>query len=168
MFEQSRGGHPQLKYVPSTGSEAHRRSIYVYCKRSQIYPPFAIFDGPNRETCTIRRGKSNTPLQSLVLLNESLFLDCARNLAWIAWQQKDMSVEDKLTLVFRRCTGRRPTAAEIAVLRELPERTISGLCREQRGRPHMDRPGGPVSRRGPGSAGHGWVDCRQSCSAQSG
>ena len=102
--------------MPSTGSDLHRRSIYVFYKRSLLYPPFAIFDGPNRETCTIRRSKSNTPLQALVVLNEPLFLDCARHLAWVIWHQTGMSVKEKLTLAFRQCTGRLPNSAELMVL----------------------------------------------------
>ena len=116
LYEQAIGGDPPLKYVPSTGSDLHRRSIYVFYKRSLLYPPFAIFDGPNRETCTIRRSKSNTPLQALVVLNEPLFLDCARHLAWVIWHQTGMSVKEKLTLAFRQCTGRLPNSAELMVL----------------------------------------------------
>jgi hypothetical protein len=62
-------------------SDRYRRSLYVFMKRSIPFPMFATFDAPSREICQQRRLPSNTPLQSLTLLNDEAFEECARALA---------------------------------------------------------------------------------------
>jgi hypothetical protein len=65
----------------STGEDQHRRALYTFMKRSTPYPAMFTFDGTSRETCTARRIRTNTPLQALVTLNDSAFLNMARQLA---------------------------------------------------------------------------------------
>jgi len=74
------GNFSAQKYVQSLGRENHRRGLYTYWKRSMPYASFVTFDAPNRETCTVKRPRTNTPLQALVLLNDPVYLEAARGL----------------------------------------------------------------------------------------
>lgn len=69
-------------WVQSTGGEQYRRAVYTYWKRSAAYPAMLTFDAASREVCTARRINTNTPLQALTTLNDSAFLDLARNFAY--------------------------------------------------------------------------------------
>jgi hypothetical protein len=65
-----------------TGGDQHRRALYTFWKRTAPYPSMITFDGVGREVCTARRIRTNTPLQALVTLNDSVYLEAARNLAY--------------------------------------------------------------------------------------
>lgn len=68
-------------YEPDTGDGLWRRSLYTWIKRQAPPPAFLAFDGTTREKCTIQRDVTNTPLQSLILLNDPAFVEAARVLA---------------------------------------------------------------------------------------
>jgi hypothetical protein len=74
----------------------------------------SAFDAPSRETCTVQRESTNTPLQALVLLNDPTFVEAARTLAVRVLREKKES-RDRVVRLFRHVTGRRPSAAEIAI-----------------------------------------------------
>ncbi|MEO5890878.1 MAG: DUF1553 domain-containing protein [Ferruginibacter sp.] len=65
----------------SDGEDRYRRALYTYWKRSAAYPSMITFDGVSREVCTVRRIRTNTPLQALTTLNDSVYIDLARHLA---------------------------------------------------------------------------------------
>ncbi|MDQ2899654.1 MAG: DUF1553 domain-containing protein [Acidobacteriota bacterium] len=68
-------------YVPDTGDGLYRRSLYTFWKRT-VAPPFMVnFDSPNRETCTVRENRTDTPIQALNLMNDETFLETSRKLA---------------------------------------------------------------------------------------
>lgn len=69
------------KWVPSQGEDQYRRGIYTYWKRTAPYPSSIAFDGASRVICSPRRIRTNTPLQALVVLNDSVYIDLARKLA---------------------------------------------------------------------------------------
>ena len=69
------------EWVQSSGENQYRRALYTYWKRSAAYPSMLTFDGVSREVCTVRRIRTNTPLQALTTLNDSAYIDLARNLA---------------------------------------------------------------------------------------
>jgi len=75
----------------STGHDQYRRAVYTYWKRTAPYPSMISFDGTAREVCTARRIRTNTPLQALVLLNDSVYLEASRQLAY---QMMDMAEND--------------------------------------------------------------------------
>jgi hypothetical protein len=67
------------QWVQSKDEDQYRRALYTYWKRSAAYPSMLTFDGVSREICTVRRIRTNTPLQALATLNESAFIDIARH-----------------------------------------------------------------------------------------
>ena len=79
-------------WLQSKGNEAYRRAVYTYWKRTAPYPSMMTFDGAAREVCTSRRIRTNTPLQALVTLNDSAYIDMAR---LFAFKMKD-SVENNI------------------------------------------------------------------------
>ncbi len=68
-------------YVPDKGENNYRRSMYTYWKRLAPNPDLATLDVPTRETCTVRRDRTNTPLQALLVENDPQYVEAARNLA---------------------------------------------------------------------------------------
>lgn len=70
------------EWVQSQGEDQYRRAVYTYWKRSAAYPSMLTFDGVSREVCTARRIRTNTPLQALTTLNDSAYIEAARNFAY--------------------------------------------------------------------------------------
>jgi hypothetical protein len=112
---------PPVSYGPKVWNEAkgadrYRRAVYTFRYRSVPYPALQAFDAPNGDVSCVRRARSNTPLQALVTLNEPVFLEAARALAWLTVRQGGQSDEQRLTYAFRRVLSRAPTAAESSEL----------------------------------------------------
>lgn len=93
----------------------YRRSLYTIWKRTAAPPTMLLFDAPNREVCTVKRSRTNTPLQALSLLNEVTFVEAARGLATTMIKQAKTPV-DRLNVGYQRVLGRLPTSSERAVL----------------------------------------------------
>ena len=110
-------------YVPDTGDGLWRRSLYTYVKRQAPPPSLLTFDGPTREKCTVRRARTNTPLQALVLLNDETYVAAARALATQLLQQPGHD-ESKLQSLWKRILGRTANTDEVTLL--------SGLLKRQR------------------------------------
>jgi mono/diheme cytochrome c family protein len=109
-----------VQYVQDHGEKIYRRGMYVFWRRSAHYPSFATFDAPNREVCTFLRQRTHTPLQSLTLMNDPVYVEAARGLAERVMQEE--SDEDKRLLkAFRHTLGRVPKEDEIAVLKKTYE-----------------------------------------------
>ena len=117
LWEELAGGAGEAPYVQDKGPSLYRRSLYVYRKRTVPHPVLATFDAPSRETCQVKRPRTNTPLQALELLNDVAYVEAARGLAQLMIAEKSCSIDDRITLAFRRATARKPTASELAVLR---------------------------------------------------
>ena len=101
-----------------------RRSLYTYWKRACPPPSLLTFDAPTREACVVRRSRTNTPLQALVLWNDEQFLEAARVLAERTLREtveEETSEEAGLRRLFQRCTGRVPSEYELEVLSETLE-----------------------------------------------
>jgi hypothetical protein len=106
-----------MDYVQSKGADLYRRGMYTFWKRT-IPPPMMInFDGANRETCVVRETRTNTPLQSLNLMNDVTFVEAARVLAQRMFHEAGSSNEDRLRYGFRLVLSRNPNEDELAVLR---------------------------------------------------
>ena len=80
-------------------------------------PNMLIFDASSRAECQVRRQRSNTPLQALVLMNDPQFIEGCRVLAQNAWSGSEGNLDEAIVKVFRSLTSRKPTAAEVSILR---------------------------------------------------
>ena len=105
-------------YPVGSGEDLYRRSVYTFWKRTVPSPMLKTFDAPEREFCTIRRSRTNTPLQALLLLNGPQFVEAARNLGQRMMKDGGSTVDDQITYGFRLVTARTPERAELAVLCE--------------------------------------------------
>ena len=122
LYEQVTAGNGYNVYVPGKGDDLHRRSLYTYWKRSVPHPAMLLFDAPFRESCTLRRPRSNTPLQALNLMNDPTYVEAARFLAMRMMREGGGTVDSRLTHGFRLLLARRPSPQELAVLRAAFER----------------------------------------------
>lgn len=104
-------------YVPDAGEGLWRRSLYTYVKRQSPHPMLLTFDGPTREKCTVRRTRTNTPLQALLLLNDETFVRAAEALA-----ERSRGAQDRIEWMFRAATCRKPSAEEHSLLDGLQKR----------------------------------------------
>jgi len=104
------------KYDQSHGADLYRRSMYIYWKRTVSPPVMAAFDAPTREFCTVRRPRTNTPLQALALLNEVSFVEAARVFAQRMMVEGGKTPAERIAFGFRLATSRNPSAAELQIL----------------------------------------------------
>ena len=93
--------------------ERHRRSLYVFRRRSMPDPMLATFDAPSGESACARRARSNTPLAALAAMNEPIFVEAAQALALRALREGGQTDADRAAYTFRLCTGRVPKPAEV-------------------------------------------------------
>lgn len=92
-------------FVQDHESDLYRRSVYTFWKRTSPPRAMAAFDAPSRESCTVRRERTNTPLQALVLLNDPQFVEAARNLATLVLRKRPHDAGGAGE-VFRRVRGK--------------------------------------------------------------
>lgn len=109
-------------WTVSTGEDRHRRSVYTEVRRNSPYPGFTTFDATNREVCTVRRNRTNTPLQAFVTMNDPVFIEANQALA-----RRVMKEADKLGLMFRLCLAREPSDKERRTLMELHAQALVEL-----------------------------------------
>lgn len=112
-------------YEADPGAGLWRRSLYTFHKRGAPPPALLLLDGPTREKCTLRRPRTNTPLQALLLLNDPTYIEAARNLAQNALLADNVD-SHRLRHLFQSLLSRAPTHDEL--------RQISGLLDRQRER----------------------------------
>ena len=99
------------QYQQDKGRMVYRRSLYVYWKRTSPHPMMTLFDAPSRETSCVKRSRTNTPLQSLSLLNEIQRVEMARMLAERLLKQGSTD-EERLNLLFTLLACREPNDTE--------------------------------------------------------
>lgn len=104
-------------YVQDSGDKLYRRSFYTIWRRTIPNPTLATFDQPERQACTVRRQKTNTPLQALVLLNDPTFVEAAKVMG--EKMARQAGAEEAIQEVFAKLTGRYPDDRELQVLLEL-------------------------------------------------
>jgi hypothetical protein len=115
---------PKRDYSESHGPDLYRRGIYTFWQRTFLHPSLAAFDGPSREECTLNRSASNTPIQSLVLLNDPSYVEAAR-----AFGDRLMTagsdIGKRIDLAFARAVSRPVTDKERAVLVDLYRKELA-------------------------------------------
>jgi hypothetical protein len=104
------------KWIPSEGEDGYRRGIYVFIRRSATYPSFMTFDATSREHTTVRRVRTNTPLQALTALNDEAYFEAARALAARALREVTSPTRADAEIAayaFRLVATRTPKAEEV-------------------------------------------------------
>jgi hypothetical protein len=91
--------------------------MYTFWKRTCPPPTLATFDAPDRETCTVRRSRTNTPLQALVLINDPTYIETARKFAERILREGGATTDERLAFAFQSVNARRPNSAELTVLK---------------------------------------------------
>ena len=117
-------GVEDANYPTSAGEDLHRRGIYTVWRRGNPYPSMINFDSPDRSVCTVKRSRSNTPLQALTLLNDPVYVEMATNFAELigSWNGND---QEKIIRAFRTVVARRPNEGEVNILLELRQKRQS-------------------------------------------
>jgi hypothetical protein len=103
-------------YRPDRGDRLYRRSLYTFWKRSAPPASMEVFNAPSREVCTIRRERTNTPLQALVTLNDPQFVEAAKALAQRALKQGGLSDDERIDFIATRLLSRSLRPEELAVV----------------------------------------------------
>ena len=123
--------YPSTTWELGKGDELYRRSLYTFWKRTVPHPAMLTFDSPDREFCSARRSRTNTPLQALVLWNETGYLEASRKLAERMLKEGGPDDAARTAFAFRLATGRAPRPAETEVL----VRTLAQLRTDFAARP---------------------------------
>ncbi len=100
-----------IDWETSTGEDRYRRGLYTSWRRSNPYPSMVAFDAPSREVCTVRRDRTNTPLQALVTLNDPVYIEAAQALARRMTAAGSTEAE-RVIYGFRLCLARPPNDEE--------------------------------------------------------
>ena len=128
LWEAATSGRGTLRtYQQDRGEALYRRGMYTFIKLTVPPPSMIIFDASNRDHCEIKRSKTNTPLQALVMLNDPTVLEASRVLAE-RLTLKSANVEDKIKESFQRIVCRKPSDKELKLLLEYyndEERTLA-------------------------------------------
>jgi hypothetical protein len=104
--------------------------MYTFWKRTCPPPTLLTFDAPDRETCTVRRARTNTPLQALILLNDPTYVEASRHLAERLLREGGKTDAERTTFGFRLVTGRVPTAEESAIMIDVLSRERASFHRD--------------------------------------
>jgi hypothetical protein len=113
----------------SPGEDRYRRGVYTTWRRSSPYPSMATFDAPNREVCTLKRTRTNTPLQALVTLNDPVYIEAAQALAR-RMTAAGKTPDDRVRYGFRLCLARDPSTAELGRLVHLYVTSHAAFAKE--------------------------------------
>jgi hypothetical protein len=106
-------------WQPSAGEDRFRRALYTRWRRNAPYPSLTTFDAPERTYCSVRRLRTNTPLQALVTLNDPVYVEAAQALARRTVKEGGNSTEMKVDFAFRTVLTRPPTEKEAQRIAEL-------------------------------------------------
>ena len=115
VWEETAGS----KYEPDKGENLYRRSLYTFWKRTAPHPMMTTFDSSERNTCVVRRQSTSTPLQALVLLNDTQFVEAARRIGERAMKEGGTTADARIVYAFRLLAGRKPAERELKILRRL-------------------------------------------------
>lgn len=130
LWEGATSGRGLLSvYKQDHGASLYRRGMYTLIKRTVPPPTMGIFDASNRDLCEVRRLKTNTPLQALVMMNDPAVLEASRVLAGKLLQEKG-TLEAQITKAFRLIVCRQPTAKELEILTRYYEKETKTITPE--------------------------------------
>jgi hypothetical protein len=126
IWDELAGTNGNLRnYKNDTGPNLHRRSLYTIWKRTAAPPDMVLFDVPSREICTVRRARTDTPLQALVLMNDVTFVEASRGLAQRMLREGGPTPASRIDLAFRLVLGRDPAPIETDILTAATKREVT-------------------------------------------
>ncbi|AIE88090.1 DUF1553 domain-containing protein [Fimbriimonas ginsengisoli] len=145
------------KYMRDRGDTIYRRSLYLFWKRTSPHPVMLTFDAPMRDSCVVRRSRTNTPLQALTTLNEPAFLEASRTMAEILLRAPGDD-ESRLRKGYEIALGRAPKPAEISLIKGALERYRQRYAADPAGAEHLLKVGdAPRSQAIPASEHAAWM-----------
>jgi hypothetical protein len=100
-------------WTTSTGEDKFRRGLYTFWRRTVPYPSMATFDAPSRELCTVRRIRTNTPLQAFVTLNDPVYVEAAQALARRIVREGGATTSARARFALRLCLVRPPRDEQV-------------------------------------------------------
>ena len=109
-------------WATSQGQDKYRRGLYTFWRRTVPYPSMATFDAPSRETCTLRRIQTDTPLQAFVTLNDPVYIEAAQALGRRLVREGGATVAERVRYGLQLCLGRPPEDEQIKALIPLYEK----------------------------------------------
>jgi hypothetical protein len=109
----------QRTWPTSKGEDRYRRGLYVFWRRTVPYPSLATFDATSRETCTVRRIRTNTPLQAFVTLNDPVYVECSQALARRIVKEGEATTEERARFGLQLCLCRPPRTEQLQHVIEL-------------------------------------------------
>ncbi|NRB48850.1 MAG: DUF1553 domain-containing protein [Saprospiraceae bacterium] len=107
-----------MRWRESQGEDRYRRALYTFWRKSSPYPSFLTFDSPSREICVSRRIQTNTPLQALTTMNDTVYVEAARALAKIAMNKAEQKEDTALAIVYERALLKTPSAETLNLLQQ--------------------------------------------------
>ena len=116
---------PTREWQNGKDDELYRRGLYTHWQRQYLHPSLLAFDAPSREECTADRARSNTPLQSLVLLNDPTYVEAARAFAELILENGGKTTSQRLQAIYDRALSRPVKPSEAAVLEALLARSLA-------------------------------------------
>lgn len=116
LWAETTSGQGLTKYVMDSGENLYRRSLYTFWKRTVPPPSMMTFDAATRDHSEVKRQKTSTPLQALVMLNDPQLIEAATTLAVQMLKNDQLTDEDRIANIFRRITSREPNTSELANL----------------------------------------------------
>ena len=119
-----------IDWKTSDGEDKHRRGVYTQWRRSNPYPSMSTFDAPNRDTCVVRRARTNTPLQALVTMNDPVYVEAAQALARRTIEKGGKTTAEKAAFAFKACLVRPPTDGEVTRLVKLYDEAKAKFVKE--------------------------------------
>jgi hypothetical protein len=120
MSREDNDAFTAQKYAQDHGEKLYRRTMYTFVKRTAVHPSLATFDAPDRQVCTVRRPRTNTPLQALALMNDPTYIEASRVLGErLLTGSKDDG--QRVETAFRLVLSRSPRTEEVIIIRRLLE-----------------------------------------------
>lgn len=121
LWEETTSGQGLTKYIMDTGENLYRRSLYTFWKRTVPPPAMMTFDAATRDFCSVKRQKTSTPLQALVMMNNPILIEAAEILALHTLNEESLTDEQRVEKIFRKITSRKPNDNELKKLMDFLE-----------------------------------------------
>ncbi|WP_242084354.1 PSD1 and planctomycete cytochrome C domain-containing protein [Aestuariivivens sediminis] len=112
LWAETTSGQGLTKYIMDAGESQYRRSLYTFWKRTVPPPAMITFDAATRDICSVKRQKTSTPLQALVMLNDPQLIEASEHLAKDMLSAESLNDEDRVKTIFRKITSRYPDEDE--------------------------------------------------------